>query len=230
MRFPSKKKMTILIVFLAFLVVSNIIIPIFKQVNTTPKSLYTVVIDAGHGARDGGCIGVNGSVEKDLNLKYAKALKGLLETKDIKVVMTRENDNALYDEDANNKKLTEMKARENCIRSAKPDLVVSIHMNSFALKSVKGAKVFYSIDSDSSKTVATDIQKSMHYFAGAKSLTPAVGDYYILNCTNYTSVLIECGYISNPEEEALLNTEEYKNKLMHSVYAGILIYLGFNYY
>ena len=148
MRFPSKKKMTILIVFLAFLVVSNIIIPIIKQVNTTPKSLYTVVIDAGHGARDGGCIGVNGSVEKDLNLKYAKALKGLLETKDIKVVMTRENDNALYDEDANNKKLTEMKARESCIRSAKPDLVVSIHMNKFPDSSLTGAQVFYANKTD----------------------------------------------------------------------------------
>ena len=61
---------------------------------------------------------------------------------------------------------------------------------------------------------------------GTKSIKPTVGDYYILNCTDYNSVLVECGYISNPSEEQLLQTEQYRNKLMHSVFCGILISLG----
>jgi len=223
-----KKTIVIVIVIFILIIISGKFI---KEVSVdSPIYDYTIVIDAGHGARDGGCVGVSGSIEKDLNLEYALTLKSLLETKNIKVIMTRTNDDELYDDNAINKKLSEMKARATLIKNTAPDLVVSIHMNSFPLKSVNGAKAFYRADSEKSKIVADNIQKSMHYYCNIKSKTSASGDYYILNCTDYTSVLVECGYLSNIEEEQKLIKTEYREKLMHSVYVGILLSFGLNRY
>ena len=223
------KKMSIIVVISIVLVA--IIGKFVREVSIdSPIYDYTIVIDAGHGARDGGCVGVSGSVEKDLNLEYATTLKSFLETNKIKVIMTRTSDDELYDENASNKKLSEMKARAALIKNSSPDLVISIHMNSFPLKSVNGAKAFYRSNSEKSKIVADNIQKSMHYYCNVKSKSSAIGDYYILNCTDYTSVLVECGYLSNPEEEQKLLTKEYREKLMHSVYTGILLSFGLNHY
>lgn len=223
-----KKTISLVLILFSLILITGKFI---KEVSTdSPIYDYTIVIDAGHGARDGGCVGISGSVEKDLNLQYALTLKSLLETKNIKVVMTRTNDDELYDENASNKKLSEMKARATLIKNSAPDLVISIHMNSFPLKSVSGAKAFYRADSEKSKLVADNIQKSMYSYCNLKSKTSQVGDYYILNCTDYTSVLIECGYLSNPEEEQKLLTKEYREKLMHSIYSGILLSFGMNHY
>ena len=167
---------------------------------------------------------------RETYLEYAKTLKSLLETRNIKVVMTRTNDDELYNNNASNKKLSEMKARANLINKTAPDLVVSIHMNSFAFSSVTGAKAFYRANDKASKQIANNIQKSMFYYCNLKSKAASLGDYYILNCTNYSSVLIECGYLSNAEEEAKLNTKDYREKLMHSVFCGIIMSLGSNYY
>lgn len=226
----KKKRLIIISIFVAVIVLGNILSPVINAVSSSPKYRFVVVIDAGHGARDGGCVGANGSIEKELNLKYALALQDLLETKNIKVVMTRKDDKALYEENASNKKIAEMKARENIIKKSKPDIVVSIHMNSFGLKSAKGARAFYGTENNKGKQAADYVQKSMHYYVGAKGLVSTKGDYYILNCTSYPSILVECGYISNPEEEILLNTNEYCQKLMHSVFCGILLYLGLGVY
>lgn len=222
----SFKKVCVVAVILLVVGTTCIIIASTIKTNATPNYEFTVVIDAGHGGRDGGCVGVNGSVEKELNLEYAKTLKELLETKDIKVVMTRSSDKALYEESDSNKKSADMRARAKIINYNQPDLVVSIHMNSFALSSATGARVYYKQSSEPSETIASNIQKSLHYYAGAKAVNPSVGDYYILNCTDYSAVLVECGYLSNSEEERLLNSKDYRNKLMHSVYCGILLSLG----
>ena len=203
-------------------------IAIIPSINasTRPKYEYTIVIDAGHGGRDGGSVGVSGSIEKDLNLDYAKSLQKLLKNAGVNVVMTRSNDNGLYSEDAGNKKLSDMRKRREIINNAQPDLVISIHMNSFPLDSCKGAKTFYQIGSDVSYKAAKSIQNSLHYYIDSASKTIGAGDYYILNCTTYTSVLIECGFISSPEEERLLNDKEYREKFIYSVYCGVLMYLG----
>ena len=171
-------------------------------------------------------MGVNGSIEKELNLEYAKTLQKLLEKAGVNVVMTRTNDDGLYSEDADNKKLSDMRKRREIINDACPDLVVSVHMNSFPLDSCKGAKTFYQIGSDVSFNAAKTIQNSLNYYIENASNTVSAGDYYILNCTPYTSVLIECGFVSSPEEERLLGTKEYREEFMYSVYCGIMMYLG----
>lgn len=226
-----KRKSIVCLVVIVIICILSVSVGVVKTSSgSMPQSEYTIVIDAGHGARDGGCVGVNGSVEKELNLKYAKSLANLLKKSNVNVIMTREDDKPLYDENAKNKKLSEMTARQHIIERAKPDLVISIHMNSFALKSAKGSHTFYKNNSEIGKKVGDNIQKSLHYYMGARNQSSNVGDYYILNCTEYTSVLVECGYLSNSEEEKLLCSDEYREKFVHSVFCGILISLGLNHY
>ena len=174
---------------------------------------YTIVVDAGHGGRDGGSVGINGTIEKEINLEYALALKDKLVKNGFRVELTRRNDDGLYSLTDKNKK-------------ANPNLVVSIHMNSFTSTQAKGAMTYYRKGDEASKTCADLIQKSFNTYCGAKWSSSKVGDYYMLNCSYYTAVLIECGFISNPDEENLLNTDAYKNKIIESIYKGILLYFG----
>ena len=225
LNFFSKRKYIFIAIFCCLIIGLVAIIPSIKT-SIRPKGEFTIVIDAGHGGRDGGSIGVSGSVEKNLNLLYAKTLQKVLTKAGINVVMTRNGDNGLYDESADNKKLSDMRARRNIIRNVQPDLVISLHMNSFPLDSCKGAKTFYQIGSDTSFNAAKNIQNSLHYYIENASNNVSKGDYYILNCTNYTSVLIECGFLSNPEEELLLQNENYREKFVYSIYCGIMLYLG----
>ena len=220
-----RKKYTSLVILSIVAIGCVSLIPVVKT-STRPKSKYTIVIDAGHGGRDGGSIGANGSVEKELNLDYAKSLQKLLTKSGINVVMTRSTDNGLYNEKADNKKLSDMRSRRDIINNSTPDLVISIHMNSFPLDSCKGAKTFYQIGSNTSFEAAKSIQNSLNYYVPNASKTVSSGDYYILNCTKYTSVLIECGFLSSPEEEHLLTSDAYREEFTYSIYRGIMLYLG----
>lgn len=198
----------------------------YIETSTKPHTQYTIVIDAGHGGRDGGSVGVDGSVEKDLNLQYAKSLQKLLIGSGVKVVMTRSGDTGLYNDNDNNKKLSDMRKRREIINNSTPNLVISVHMNSFPLDSCKGAKTFYQIGSNTSFDAAKKIQSCLSYYMDNTSKTVSGGDYYILNCTKYTSVLIECGFLSSPEEVKLLNSNDYREKFTYSVYRGVMMYLG----
>lgn len=222
----NKKKC--LIAILLCLVIIGIFCTRYFSIKTSgsPKISHTIVIDAGHGGRDGGSVGANGTIEKELNLRYAKNLEKLLKDAGVNVVMTRKNDDGLYSEDVDNKKLSDMRKRREIINNALPDLVVSIHMNSFPLDSCKGAKTFYQNNNEASFNVAKKIQSSLNYYIDNASKTVSVGDYYILNCTKYPTVLIECGFISSPEEEKLLNSDKYCQEFTYSVYCGIMLYLG----
>lgn len=188
----------------------------------------TIVIDAGHGGRDGGSVGKLGTVEKEINLRYSIALKNKLVRAGYKVVLTRYTDDGLYSEQANNKKVSDMNARMQIIKKANPSLVISIHMNSFADASVKGANCFYKVDDEHSKTCADLIQKCLNTYCGAKNTKSKEGDYFMLNCSYYTSVLVECGFLSNPEEEKLLNSVEYMDKITNAISSGVLLYFGNN--
>lgn len=187
---------------------------------------YTIVLDAGHGGRDGGSVGAEGTIEKEINLEYVLLLKEKLVDNGYKVVLTRKNDDGLYSEFAKNKKTSDMNERFKIIKKANPNLVISIHMNSFSSKSAKGAMTYFRAGDNASKQCADLIQKSIATYCGAKNTLGKVGDYYMLNCSYYTAVLIECGFISNPEEEKLLNSSAYKSKMIEAIYSGILLYLG----
>lgn len=203
--------------------------PPASQTAASPLSGRMIVLDAGHGGYDSGAVGTEtGVLEKDLNLAVALKLRSLLVQGGASVVMTREQDQALCPEDTpeGQKKKTDMAMRANIIYEAEPDIVLSIHMNKFTLRQYYGAQVFYSQDDSTGQgaVLAKFIQRSMR-----ESLDPdnkrqeKSGDYYILRMLP-ASVLIECGFLSNKAEEALLCDEAYQDQIAWSIYAGLLDY------
>ena len=119
-----------------------------------------------------------------------------------------------------------MKKRINIIEKVKPDFVVSIHQNSYPDSKQKGAQAFYEKGDELGKIFAESMQSQLYAQLPNARKEANIGDYYILNCTKYTSVLIECGFVSSPEEVKLLNSKDYRDKFTYSVYRGIMMYLG----
>lgn len=218
------KKKNLLVFLLCICFVAVAVFP--SVLASSPNKKLKVVVDAGHGGIDGGCEGTKeGSNERELNLLYAKTLKTYLESYGIEAVLTRATTDGLYSALASNKKKDDMKKRKELIEKANADLVISLHMNAFPQKSVCGAQVYYNSESEVSKSLATSIQSMfIKDLPNAKSV-PAVGDYYILNCTNTPAVIVECGYLSNVNEEKLLLSSEYREKVCYSILCGIIKYL-----
>ena len=219
------KHRMIIICLCLIMVISCVYFNIVRQTQSNINDV-TIVLDAGHGGRDGGCVGVNGSLEKNLNLKYVLSLKDKLVKYGYKIVLTRSTDDGLYSPLANNKKISDMNSRMEIIKKHNPNLVVSIHMNSFKDSSISGANCFYKIDDGASMNCANLIQKSLYKNCNAKNDKAKKGDYFMLNCSYYTSVLIECGFLSNAEEEQNLNNDKFVDKFTQCVADAILIYFG----
>ncbi|WP_337663961.1 N-acetylmuramoyl-L-alanine amidase [Suilimivivens sp.] len=188
---------------------------------------YCVVVDAGHGGSDPGKVGINQALEKDVNLQIAEKLKAFLEAEDIRVVMTRETDGGLYDENVSNKKVQDMKRRIAIIEEADPVLVVSIHQNSYQQESVKGAQVFYYATSERSRMLASMIQKEFQVLQpDNRRLEKGNDSYYLLKKTAKPIVIAECGFLSNAEEAEKLVTQEYQERVAWRIHMGIMKYIG----
>lgn len=194
----------------------------------TEKKKPCVVIDAGHGGADPGKVGVDGSLEKDINLKIAKKLALFLTAADVDVVLTREDDAGLYDENVSNKKVQDMKNRVALIEEKKPALTVSIHQNSYHEEYVHGAQVFYYEGSQESKEIAERMQRVL-----AEQIDPdnarqakANSSYYLLKKTSSPIVIVECGFLSNYEEAQKLSSEVYQEKTAWAIHLAILNYLN----
>lgn len=181
----------------------------------------TVVIDAGHGGEDGGVVGVvTKSKESDVNLAIAEKLKAHFVKNGYSVIMTRTDSGSVDGAIKYNKK-ADMRARKDIIDRAQPDLLISVHCNSYPVQSVKGAQVFYAKNSEAGNKYATALQTYINAALNTKPRAAAVGDYYILNCSAFPSVLVECGFMSNPEEDRLLATDSYREKVALSVYSAL---------
>lgn len=189
-----------------------------------PKTTYTIVIDAGHGGRDDGCSGVTGVKESDINLAISKTLKTYLETLGIRVVMTRSDGNGLYKSNATNYKQSDMEKRIEIINNAKPDMVISIHQNSFSDKTQMGAQAFYQEGDDRSKGFAESIQNQLLAHLPNARLEANKGDYYLLKESNLPAVIVECGYLTNEQEEQLLNTPDYQKQVAYTIMCGVVKY------
>lgn len=196
------------------------------KASITPKTQYTIVIDAGHGGRDGGATGSSGISESELNLKYALTLKDLCEEFGMRVVLTRSDMNGLYDENASNKKKSEMEKRREIINNSGGDVMISLHMNSFPLSSCQGAHVFYAKGREDGCQLAKSIQTSLSLTHSNARKYVSVGDYFVLNTASMPSVLIECGFLSCPEEEKNLINDDYREGMCYSILAGILSYFN----
>ena len=191
---------------------------------------FTVVIDAGHGGDDPGKVGVHQELEKDINLQIAKMLKNELENARIRVVMTRETDADLTDADASNKKRQSLQRRCELASKENADCVVSIHQNSYTDASVKGAQVFYYSESEDGKRLAEILQQCLVEDVDPENHRLAKGNdsYYLLKKMESPTVIVECGFLSNPEEATLLSTEEYQMKIAKAIAMGVAEYLSAN--
>jgi len=179
-----------------------------------------IVLDPGHGGRDGGVTGASGVREADINLAVALAAERFLVEKGYTVVLTRRNSDGLYAPTDQNKKMADMNRRRAIIEETRPDLVISIHQNSFPSSNVSGPRVFFASGSEEGQKVANHVQSSMNNALNSNA-PAAVGDYFILEKTQFTSILIECGFLTNPEEERLLATPEYQQKLGFVIFFAI---------
>lgn len=186
-----------------------------------------VVIDPGHGGRDPGMVGLDGLEEKGINLEISRKLKAVLEEQGYEVVMTREEDVGLYDEDTDNKKAQDMQRRCELIAETKPALTVSIHQNSYNDPSVKGPQVFYYEDSSEGAKLAALLQEQLNtaLLGGEGRQEKGNRSYYLLKRSEGVLVIVECGFLTNQEDAGNLVEEAYQQKIAEAICQGIGLYL-----
>ena len=178
---------------------------VFVQSEQAKSAPACIVVDAGHGGDDPGKIGINDALEKDINLQIALKLQKILEQNNIKVVMTRNTDAGLYSEGTTNKKAEDMQKRCKIIEDSNALFTVSIHQNSYEILQTA---LIEQVDPDN------------HRAAKANE------SYYLLKKTPTPTVIVECGFLSNPTEAELLLQDDYQDQLVNAIYTGIKTYLG----
>lgn len=199
-----------------------------QETGTVVEDKITVVVDAGHGGVDSGKVGVNGALEKEINLSIAKKLAALLEKNGITAVLTREEDTGLYDADEANKKQQDMKRRCAMIDELEPVLAVSIHQNSYTEGSVRGPQVFFYESSEQGREIAATLQEALNEILEIERPREikANDSYYLLRKTKNPTVIVECGFLSNSGEAEKLVTDAYQEKVAEAVCSGILKYIS----
>ena len=220
--------MTVMLLTSVFLLSRHAGLMVSSQSVTAKTHRPVVVLDSGHGGMDPGKIGIDGSLEKDINLQIAERLKMYLEASDVDVIMTREDDRGLYEESDDSKKMADMKNRCKKIEEANPDLVVIIHQNSYHQEPVSGGQVFYYKTSERGKRLAEILQRRFDFVLGKKNTRQAKpnGNYYLLLHVKQPIVIVECGFLSNWKEAAALNSAEYQDRLAWTIHMGVMEYLN----
>ena len=194
---------------------------------------FTVVLDAGHGGEDGGCEG-NGLVEKDLNLDITLRLASLLREQGVNVVLTRDTDILLYDKNSDyqgKKKVQDVRRRLEITQSQENPVLVSIHMNYFAQTQYSGLQVWYSKNNSDSKRLASLIQSNVKNELQTKNkrvIKEASSSIFLLHNATCPAILIECGFLSNPDEAHALADENYRQMLANVIFKSIMTYISQN--
>ena len=221
MAFVTIRKRTVVIVLSAVLALVTVFATAATVIaSTRATGNITIVIDAGHGGADGGVTGITtGTKESDINLSIAKYLMKYLQDGGYNVVMTRSDSAAVCGGIKYNKR-EDMRVRRHIVKAAKPDLVISVHCIADPVSSVKGAQAFFAGNSEGERYALT-VQNYFNDVLNDKPRKAAVGDYYILNCSEYPSVLCECGFLSNSKEENLLITASYQEKVAYTIYSAV---------
>lgn len=191
----------------------------------SPIPRYSVVIDAGHGGIDNGATGKNGTVESEINLQIAIELKSLFESNGYKVCLTRKDENGLYDDTSPGFKVRDLKKRIEITNDYNPNVFISVHLNTYTAPYRRGAQVFFKKGNNNSKKLADGIQLELNLLKESKRMFDAItGDYYLLNELKMPAVIVECGFLSNPEEEVLLSSKTYQKSLAKCIYLGAVRY------
>lgn len=188
----------------------------------------TVVIDVGHGGEDPGKVGIDGVLEKELNLQIAEKVRDKLESSGYRVVMTRETDVGLYEEGTSNKKAQDLQNRCKIIEETNPVCTVSIHQNSYTDSAVCGPQVFYYTHSTEGERLAATLQNRINenLAIDRPRVQKENSTYYILKRSESVTVIVECGFITNPTEAKLLADDDYQEKMAEAICQGIDEYVN----
>lgn len=193
-----------------------------------PLTGMTIMIDPGHGGLDGGA-GNEPALEKDIALSVSEKLREFLNGQGAIVLMTREEDKDLAEEDTESirtRKTEDLKKRKQLINESGVDLFISVHLNAIPAEQWRGAQTFYSPHIPENKEIAAAIQKELIGNLGNTDRQPAeIGHVFILKETDVPGALVEIGFLSNPTERRLLESESYQEKTAASISRGILRYM-----
>ena len=187
----------------------------------------TVIIDAGHGGFDGGAVASDGTAEKNINLNIALAVGDMLSLNGINVIYTRTEDKGTEDNDEEsirNRKRSDLNNRLKIMKENPESIFVSVHLNKFTTSTAKGAQVFYSNNFDDSTVLGSLIQGSIKdklQQNNNRVIKKGTRETFLLHNATVPAVIVECGFISNEKELALLKNEEYQRKMAFSIFCGI---------
>ena len=189
-----------------------------------------IVLDAGHGGMDSGAVGSAGTLEKDINLSIVLALRDMFEMSGFEVVLTRDQDISIYSdgvEGIRNQKLSDMDNRLKIIQSYPDSIFLCVHQNNFTDPRYFGAQMFYNNNHPNNRTLAQIMQNSFVRLQpdNDREIKLSGEELFLLNTNKNPSRMIECGFLSNPEEEASLSTWEYQQKVAFTIYSGVMEYL-----
>lgn len=220
--FRKKKKWILALVLLAGCIYGSYTLSHYVEGAEVKKEDVQVILDIGHGGSDPGKVGIDNIVEKDINLKIGKKVKMNLEKEKITVMLTRENDEWVGTGENGNTKTGDMKARVKMINEIKPSIVVSIHQNSYQDPAIKGAQVFYYSHSNEGEQLAKIMQESLREIDTENHRqVKANNTYYLLKRTEVPTIIVECGFLTNPEEASKLAGEEYQTQVAQAIVKGI---------
>ena len=222
------KKTIALILFLVVLFISFIPV-IMGEYRDNLKDSYqsvTVILDAGHGGKDGGASSTSGIVEKEIVLSVTKKLEDYLRLQGINVVLTRDGDYDLAAPEAKKRKTEDLSKRVQIMNGQENGIVVSIHANAITNSLWTGAQTFYDPKRLENKQLATAIMNSMkNNLETTTREAKSISSLFILKNSKVPSTLVEIGFLSNPGEAEKLNTDSYQDEIAYSIYEGILYYL-----
>ena len=228
----SKRRISFIILMLMVSVISFSITS--KEENTIqtvslPVSDKTIVLDAGHGFPDEGAESVSGVTEASLNLKITKKLQALLEQSGSTVILTRSDENGIYDLNSNSireKKVSDIKNRVKIGNESSADAFISIHLNRIPQSQYYGWQAFFKQNNEKSTQLAKSIQEELNSSIQRENKREAlkITGKYIIEHVEIPITIIECGFLSNPEEAKLLEQDEYQNRLAWGIYNGIMDY------
>lgn len=199
------------------------------ETTATPVSGKTVVLDAGHGVPDEGAQSSNGTTEAETNLKIALKVQNLLEQSGCNVILTRSDENAIYDLDSNTlkqKKISDIRNRVKIGNESSADIFVSIHLNKIPQSQYYGWQCFYKPNDEKSIKLAKQLQENLNKSIQKenKRVVMKLDTVYIMKHVEIPISIVECGFLSNPEEEKQLLDDNYQNRLAWGIYTGIQEY------
>ncbi len=208
----------------------SVSVPASSNVQTNMNKK-VIVLDAGHGGIDGGCVSVNGVAEKGINLSIVQTLRDSLDILGFDVVCTREDDRSIHDsgvEGIAKQKLSDMKNRLDIINRYDDALVVSVHQNQFVDPRYSGAQMFYAKENDNSRRLAECMKKQFVALlqpSNERETKPVGKEMYLIHNAKSPALMVECGFLSNPDEAKLLESADYQKKVAFTILTGLEEYL-----